>query len=260
MAKSHKKSSMKHKKRTHKRHSKRRASRSKRSMRGGAAAGPSCVKPYAEGASMTGAGNMQASKDLDNHTMLYGNAVPLGNAIVGGGSKCGDDGVGTGHPKTETFKQYLESMDKQLGGGFSPDPAEYIAGNPVIKGYDDCCPPAIVGGKLMFGAPDQPLCGQGAVRGGARKAKGKSKKTKKHSRRSHRHSRRSHRHSRRSHRHSRRSHRRAQRGGDFTSLHSSKPADYATAFNGPMGVFRYPDDMKEREFGEHQPNYGVKAI
>lgn len=202
-------------------------------------------------------GNVQAKKDLDNLTMLYGEKVPQGAEIVGG-SKCGDDGVGTSHPKSETFKQYLENMNEKLdlkkGGGFSIDPNEFIAGQAVVKSYDDCCPPAIVGGKLQFGAPDQPVCGLGAVRGGSRR---KHHSMKKKSGKSHKKSHKSHkRHSK-----TRRSNKRmTQKGGDFTSLHSSKPAEFATAFNGPKGVFNYPENMMERTFDETQPMWSPKAI
>ena len=208
-------------------------------------------------------GNAQASKDLDNLRMIYGAKVPLGAEIVGG-AKCGDEGVGTNHPKTETFKQYLEGMNQSLdiakggsrnniqkGAGFTVDPSEFIAGQSVVKAYDDCCPPALVGGKLQFGAPDQPVCGLGAVRGGGRRKSRKSRKGSKH------HTKRSH---KRHTKHSRKHHRKTQRGGDFTTLHSSKPADYATAFDGPKGVFKYPDDMMDRTFDETQPMWSPKAI
>lgn len=189
--------------------------------------------------------NPQAGMDLDSRFMEYGTPVPLGSNIVQGGGKCGDDGVGTGNPKSETFKQYLENLDKQLdishqrGGGFSTDPSEFIAGMPVYKAYDDCCPPAIVGGKLQFGAPDQPVCGFGAVKGGGRN---KNKNSKRGSKK----------------RGGKKS--KVQRGGDFTGVGRSKPAAFADAFNGPMGVFEYPDDMSKRTFDETQPNYSVRAI
>ena len=48
--------------------------------------------------------NPQASLDLDNKFMGYGGPVPLGSSIVGGG-QCGDEGVGTSSPKSETFKE-----------------------------------------------------------------------------------------------------------------------------------------------------------
>ena len=199
--------------------------------------------------------NPQASLDLDNKFMAYGGPVPLGNNILqGGANKCGDDGVGTSNPKSETFQQYLDSINNKLevavGGGFSTDPSEYIAGLPVYKGYDDCCPPAIVGGQLQFGAPDQPVCGFGAVKGGSRKNMNNMnnmKKTKKQL-------------SKKSRSSNRKQHRRSQRGGDWTSSTRSKPAVYSEAFNGPKGVFSYPDDMSKRAFDEVQPNYSVNAI
>lgn len=218
--------------------------------------------------------NPQASADLlsklsggaavlNNQPMEYGQPVPLGNNILQGGS-CGDEGVGTHTDKPQIFKQYLESLSQKLdetkggsvprkqrssskskrgrrsrsqkGAGFSTDPSEFIAGLPVYKSYDDCCPPAIVNGQLQFGAPDQPVCGFGAVKGGSRKRLNTSRKTKKQ-----------------------RSHT-AQKGGDWTSVGHSKPAEYATAFNGPVGVFAYPEDMTKRTFDETQPNYSVNAI
>ncbi len=195
--------------------------------------------------------NPQASLDLDNKFMSYGNPVPLGNNILqGGANKCGDDGVGTSNPKSETFKQYLDNLNTKLdvavGGGFSTDPSEYIAGLPVYKGYDDCCPPAIVGGQLKFGAPDQAVCGFGAVKGGgSRKRMNNMKKTKKHLSKKSK---------------SRKHRQNHQRGGDWTSSTRSKPAAYSEAFNGPKGIFAYPDDMSKRTFDEVQPNYSVNAI
>ena len=199
--------------------------------------------------------NPQASLDLDNKFMAYGGTVPLGaNILQGGASKCGDDGVGTSNPKSETFKQYLNNLNNKLdvavGGGFSTDPSEFIAGLPVYKGYDDCCPPAIVGGQLKFGAPDQAVCGFGAVKGGSRKRMNNMnnmKKTKKHLSKKQLNKKRS-------------NVQRRQRGGDWTSSTRSKPAVYSEAFNGPKGVFAYPDDMSKRAFDEVQPNYSVNAL
>jgi hypothetical protein len=127
------------------------------------------------------------------------------------------------------------------GGGFSTDPSEFIGGQPVYKAYDDCCPPAIVNGQLKFGAPDQAVCGFGAVKGGSRQNK-KSKKSKKNKM-------------------SKKSKvRKTQRGGDWTVATRSKPAMFDEAFNGPASVFEYPDDMSKRAFGESQPNYSPNAI
>ena len=135
------------------------------------------------------------------------------------------------------------------GGGFSTDPSEYIAGLPVYKSYDDCCPPAIVNNQLVMGAPDQSVCGLGAIKGGARRRR-KTRASRKRSTR------------RKNTRHSRSSRRRhTQRGGDFVySATKSTPAPMSDDFNGPQGVFRYPDDMMSRAFNETQPNYSVNAI
>jgi hypothetical protein len=281
--------------------------------------------------------NPQASLDLDNKFMNYGGAVPLGsNILQGGAAKCGDEGRGgAGNGKSETFKQYLDSLTNNYnisgggnvssepgkqalqelrnpeyldgkgvesattipnttpsdnstgltgsvpytslfakttgnsnnktiptapssngltapssngltGGGFSTDPSEYIAGLPVYKAYDDCCPPAIVNNQLVMGAPDQPVCGLGAIKGGARRRRTSTKRNNKNRRTL------------------RRRLNRSQRGGavgDFVySATKSTPAPMSDAFNGPQGIFRYPDDMKTRAFDEVQPNYSVNAI
>lgn len=260
---------------------------------------PACVFDGASGADVLyrNAGvnihntNPQASLDLDNKFMGYGGPVPLGSNIMqgggpkinkmnGGAANCGDEGRGgAGNGKSETFKQYLDGLANQYmvggtgeepanlrnyenaleknsniiarGGGFSTDPSEYIAGLPVYKAYDDCCPPAIVNNQLVMGAPDQPVCGLGAIKGGARRRRASA--SRKHKKNSKRHTR-----SRRN------SNRRSQRGGavgDFAySATKSLPAPMSEAFNGPPGVFRYPDDMATRAFDEYQPNYSVNAI
>jgi len=141
------------------------------------------------------------------------------------------------------------SMDSNLGssgensmsgGGFTTDPSEFIAGMPVYKAYDDCCPPAIIDGSLKFSSPDQPLCGLGAVKtGGSRKKrqhKGKSKRKQKGKSK------------------------RTQRGGDWTTSGRSKPAEYGKAFTGSPGVFEYPEDMSKRNFGCNQPSWGPECI
>lgn len=241
--------------------------------------------------------NPQASLDLDNKFMNYGNAVPLGSNIMqGGAANCGDEGRGgAGNGKSETFKQYLDGLTNQYtvgggdmsapmktnfeptmapmntsseptmapmqtAGGFSTDPSEYIAGLPVYKAYDDCCPPAIVNNQLVMGAPDQPVCGLGAIKGGARRRSRatSSRKQKRSTKRSSKNNK-----SRRVSKRKNDNHRSRQQrgGGDFVySANQSKPAPMSEAFNGPMGVFRYPDDMMTRTFDEVQPNYSVNAI
>ena len=238
---------------------------SRRNQKGGVSA--SCTLQYAASNPSYGSGaasnihntNPQASLDLDNKFMSYGGPLPLGSSIVGGGS-CKDEGVGTGSPKSETFKEYLTSLDSKLsavtggsncesmipepnskpntrnsqqrGAGYTSDPSEFIGGQPVYKGYDDNSPPAIVGGQLIFGTPDQPVCGSGAVGGGVRRKnkKSKSKKSKQNKK-------------------SKKS--KKQRGGDFTVLNRSKPAEFASAFNGEKGVFTA--DMSQRTFEGRQP-------
>ena len=91
---------------------------SKKTQRGGVS--NACVLDYTNDKAMysaSGAGesnehnlNPQASLDLDNKFMNYGGPIPLEQS--GGATKCGDDGVGTSHPRTETFKQYIKNETK----------------------------------------------------------------------------------------------------------------------------------------------------
>ena len=230
----------------------------------------SCVLPYADSSSSArqsvgfGAANLhnlnpQASLDLDNKFMRYGGPVPLGQ--FGGSSKCGDEGVGTSNYKTDTFKDYLNNLNEELslkggsscssgngsgrndrkllqkGKGYSVNPEDYVAGNPVINGYDDNNPPAIIKGKLVMSGANRQVCGNGATRNA--KTSKNSKKSRKHK--------------------TKNKNNQFQKGGDFVSI-GSKPETFSSAFDGPAGVFKYPDDMKTRDFGEHQPNYSVNAI
>ena len=248
----------------------------------------SCLSNYASnnGGACYDAKNPQASLDLDNASMLYGNPIPLGESIVGGGDKCGDEGVGTSNFKTEIFKDYLEKLNSnfnisaiggfnkmqkrnnkksfsrknksvsrkntsfQKGSGYAVDPSEFIGAQPVYKSYDDASPPAIVGGQMVFGAPDQPVCGFGAVKGGSRKRSKKHMKKHKNTKSK----------SNSKSKSNKKSKRKSQRGGDFTSIGNSKPAEYSTAFNGQPGVFKYPDDMSGRTFDETQPVWSPQSI
>jgi len=148
----------------------------------------------------------------------------------------------------EDINYIKQNYNNHLGGGFTTDPSEFIAGMPVYKAYDDCCPPAIIDGSLKFSSPNQPLCGIGAIKtGGSRKKrqnKGKSKgKSKRHGKKN-----------------SKYQSKKLQRGGDWTNSTSSKPAEYGTAFTGSPGVFEYPDDMSKRNFGCNQPSWGPECI
>jgi hypothetical protein len=235
----------------------------KKYQKGGNASG-ACVLDYSNKNNMFNAdanahnSNPQASLDLDNKFLSYGGPVPLGSSIVGGGS-CSSEGVGTSNPKSDTFKEYMTRLDENLssvtggnpkpnskpnvktGGGYSTDPSEFIGGLPVVKSWDDNSPPAIIGGQLVFGSPDQPICGNGAVSGGFRRNKKSSKKASKKNNKKTKRSK------------SKNMKRSRQRGGDFTTFHNSKPAEYDQAFNGPPGVFQYPDNMMSRTFDGRQP-------
>ena len=249
--------------------------RSKKYQKGGNASG-ACVLDYSNKTNMFNASanihnsNPQASLDLDNKFLSYGGPVPLGSSIVGGGS-CGSEGVGTSNPKSDTFKEYMTRLDENLssvtggnpnpnpnskpneinnmkGSGYSYDTNEFIAGQPVVKSWDDNSPPAIIGGQLVFGSPDQPICGNGAVSGGFRRNK---KSSKKRSKKNNKNTKRLK---------SKNMKRSRQSGGDFTTFRNSKPAEYDQAYNGPPGVFQYPDNMMNRSFEGRQPVWDPSTI
>ena len=167
---------------------------------------------------------------------------------------------GMGNAPEDMNADDMGSASMQSAGGFTTDPSEYIAGLPVYKAYDDCCPPAIINNKLIMGAPDKPVCGLGAIKGGSRRY------SKRASSRKHKHTSRKYKSSRvsKAKHSSNKRHSRNQKGGamnDFVySSTKSKPAPMTDAFNGPQGIFRYPDNMMSRNFGEVQPNYSVNAI
>lgn len=191
---------------------------------------------------LTASGDESATTIPNSTTSSNSTGLPPG--VVSGTSLY----ARTENPKLTTIPTISSSSSSSsslTGGGFSTDPSEYIAGLPVYKSYDDCCPPAIVNNQLVMGAPDQPVCGLGAIKGGARRRR-KTRASRKRSTRS---------------KNTRRSRRHTQRGGDFVySATKSTPAPMSDAFNGPQGVFRYPDDMMSRAFDELQPNYSVNAI
>lgn len=245
MAKKYSRSSHSKRKNSKKNNTRRRNGWPKKSHRGGG----TCVKVHNSVVGAAAANihntNPQASLDLDNVFNAYGGPVPLGQNIVmgGGASKCMDDGVGTASPKSETFKQYMENMSSSLnvksGGGYSSDPSEMISGQPVYKGYDDCCPPAVIGNALVYGStPDKPVCGKGAMAGGSRKKSKKSKKTKK------------------SKNNNRKTKKNNQRGGAI----KSRPADFDTVFNTEKSRTEWPMDVCSRKFGARQPFWGADEL
>lgn len=213
--------------------------------------------------------------NMDNVSapMQVNTASPLphmGVAAMNTNAHTGADAMNTNYPmqieNMEPAPINAKNNEMQSGGGFTTDPSEYIAGRPIYKAYDDCCPPAIVNNQLVMGAPDQSVCGLGAIKGGARRrrvsASRKHKRSSKRSSKSKSKNNKSRRTAKRKNNNRRNS--RRQRGGssgDFVySATRSTPAPMSDAFNGPQGIFRYPDDMMSRSFGEVQPNYSVNAI
>ena len=131
--------------------------------------------------------------------------------------------------KKSKFDKYLESLEIELnGGGYSIDVgAEQIAGQAPVVSYNDCAPPSVLNHELV-----QSGCGSRCgttLSGGSNKSKRrtnkKSKRTNKKSKRTNK----------------------KQKGG--------------------MGVYplegekgNFSADMKTREFGCKQPNWGVNCI
>lgn len=177
-----------------------------------------------------------------------------------GGGSCGNEGVGTEKPKSETFKTYLNSLDKKLGmplsggsscgnkilqnaGGYTTDPSEYIAGMPVYKGYSDWAAPAIINGSIVSSKGNAPVCGSGAMRGGRKQKQSQNRKHKTSSKTR-----------------SKSSSKTRKYNGRGGYSNRSKPVDYDSAFNGAKSVFSNPDNMSNKKFDELQPNYSVNAI
>lgn len=223
--------------------------------------GPSYMNTTTPTTSMTTTPSMNTSDMGTNSSMAPMNTGAMGPANKSDMAPASINGMApvntTTTPPMSTSAMNNSGMK---GGGFSTDPSEYIAGLPVYKAYDDCCPPAIISNKLVMGSPDQRVCGLGAIRGGARRRRSHASRKHKHLSK-HSSNNKSRRTAKRKNHNSRNSHR--QRGGavgDFVYSTKSTPAPMGDAFIGPLGVFRYPDDMKSRAFDEVQPNYSVNAI
>lgn len=162
-----------------------------------------------------------------------------------GGCSCGDEGA-AGMLKTGTFKDYMSEVaekvygnkKEQQGGGcgaaYSINPESYIAGQPLVSGYDSCDPPVVLSNRLSSGGGGCNPNGGGYQTGGT--ATTKKRKTRKNKRK--------------------------QRGGacDFTSGMSSKPAPYSAAFTGAASDFRDPAKFGEMNFGARQPIWGPSDL
>ena len=226
-------------------------SKSMKVKKGGMA--PSCISSpnvdkYMSSCHTANIHNSNPQASLDSKFMNYKDNVPLNQS--GGKDK---------HPancscgaKLQTFEDYMNNISKQLGqrgGAYSVNPEEMIAGLPVYQKYDDCCPPAVVGGKLKLSNIGEPICNAGVNKTGGSKSKrtnkkntskkvkksktNKSKKNKSRGNKS----------------------RKNMKGGMYRS---SKPADFPKSFETEKSNFS--DDMKTRVFDETQPNYSVNQI
>ena len=86
-------------------------------------------------------------------------------------------GSGSKGKSKSSFSNYLDNLAKSLdvkkGGAYSVDVEHMIAGRPAYKGYEDCSPPVVIGGKLT----NKP-CGSGCNLTGGKRKKSASKKSK----------------------------------------------------------------------------------
>ena len=219
-------------------------------QRGGVA--PSCVTSvdtsrYTCHKSANLHNNPQASSDLDA-------AFTKVSGMKGGGS-VHPSGCGCSS-STKDFNGYLNEVKAQLGqsgGGVSTMVEDIIAGQPVYKSYDDCCPPSLVGGKLNFGQPGRPNCGSG-MSGGARK----SSKVNRNGRNGKKNKNNKVRKTRKTSklnkvRKSKKLNKR-QRGGHYSR---SKPAKYPGAYETNKSHF---GEVTEKDFSQRQPFFNEMSI
>ena len=67
----------------------------------------------------------------------------------------------------------------QVGGGYSTNPENMIAGMPTYDKYDECCQPLLSKGRLTTSlSVSKPLCGSGAQKGGAKNKKRRTSRKK----------------------------------------------------------------------------------
>ena len=141
-----------------------------------------------------------------------------------------------------SFKKWMNQVESQLGGGYSTNPEEMVAGMPVYSSYNDCAPPTILGNKLVkSGCKSQ--CG------GKRKSKKSNKSVRKsHKKNSKNNSKSVRKHSRKASKKHGKKHAKSLKGG----MRGKYP------FEGKQSVFT--DDMKKRTFGCRQPEWNPKCI
>lgn len=139
------------------------------------------------------------------------------------------------------------SRDSQLGGsGYSINPENMIGGLPTVDKYDRCCPPAIIGGRLVQSATGQSLCGSqiGAGKkksGGKKKSSRKTKRGKKTTKKTARKTKKT--------KHGKKNKRRARQRGGLAPLDK--------AFEGEPSNF---DHLAEgKDFGARQPNWSPEG-
>lgn len=189
--------------------------------------------------------NPQGNRDLD---AVFKRASKMQS---GGNVSKHPSGCGCSSQATD-FKGYLKEVSSQLGqsgGGYSMDIKNMIAGQPEIRKYDDCCPPALIGGKLKFGLPGKSTCG-GNMGGGARK-KQRSKKMNKSNKSSKSHKSKN---MSRTNKSKKMNRTRKQKGGHYSK---SKPAQYPKAHETAKSHF---GEVTEKDFSQRQPFFNEMSI
>jgi len=168
-------------------------------------------------------------------------------------------GCGCGSAKRSLLKNYRKSLSSKIGqsgGGYSVNPEQMVAGLPIYQSYDDCCPPAVVKGRLMHGANNgsSPVCG--SQKGGKGKKMNKSMRKNKKSKSMEKNNKSKSMRKNKKTKKSMRKTNKGQRGGSVG--HRSQPASFPKSFDTPKSNFSA--NMNERVFDEFTPDHTPNAI
>jgi len=166
-----------------------------------------------------------------------------------------------GKPIFSSYKlkveNFLDGKTNQIGGGYSTDVGEGIAGNPVHVSYSNCTTPVVIDHKLVTSNDCSPVCasGGGSARGLLRRLARQNRRSSKKSRKN-RKSKRSSKKSKKNRKLKVRKTRKVNRLSGGGLIPGSMPSSFP--IEGKAGVFT--GDMSQREFGCRQPNWGPKCV
>lgn len=158
---------------------------------------------------------------------------------------------------TNNVENFLNGADNQVGGGFSTDVSQMVAGNPVYTSYTNCTTPVVLDHKLVSSTDCSPVCGHSGgarklLKKIARKSRRSSKKEKKEKK--NKDKKRSASKKTRKARSKRVVKKTKQSGGSL--IPGSTPAELPVP--GKEGVFTA--DMTQRSFGCRQPDWEPKCV